>query len=427
MVKFLIQRPVAVITIFSILIVTGMLLLFRIPVSLLPNIDVPQILVKINYPQASASVVEENFTKRARESLAMLRGLKHIESQSSDNLGLISLTFDYSTPMNTAYLSVTEKLDRLAGAMPPTLQRPEVIRLNTSDIPVMRLQVIPSRQADYLSISDFTEKILKRRLEQIEGVSLVDIHGLRKSNIIIRPNRARLLALGLREQDVVTAVRQANREMSSLSVRDGFYRYFVKVNNNLDGADAIARLPIRLENGAVISLDQVANVEESTDTQTGYHFYNGSEALVVAIHKQPDSRMTDVVERVREMTALFTKDYPQARFELTQDQSFLMNAGIDNLYQDLFYGGGLTVLLLFLFLGNWQSPLLMSINIPISLAISVVFFYLFNISFNIISLSGLTLGIGMLIDNSIVVIDSITREEKSWHPRKPVLLRAPTA
>ncbi|MDF2191997.1 efflux RND transporter permease subunit [Paraflavitalea sp. CAU 1676] len=410
MVRYLIQRPIAVLMIFAALLIAGLVVIGKIPVSLLPNVDVPRVMVRVHYPNVSASVMEERVVRPLRESLMNINNLKSIDSRSGNHAGLVYLTFEYGTRMNLAFIEVNEQIDRITASLPRDMQRPQVARINTADIPVIRLQVIPKAGTSIGEVTSLTEKVLKKRLEQLNGVSLVDINGVRKDIIGVIPDGAKLSAVQLTEQDISEAIRNANRELGGLSVTAGQYRYFVKLANRLEDVHTIGQLPITLKDGTVIRLNQVARLEQTSEIPTGYHFYNGKEGLVVTIQKQPDSRMNELVPLVKEAVELFKREYPQVQFELTQDQTFLLDAGIGNLEQDLLYGGILTILLLFLFLGNWASPSLMSISIPLSLIITFIFFYLFGISFNIISLSGLALGIGMLIDNSIVVIDSITRK-----------------
>jgi multidrug efflux pump subunit AcrB len=412
-IRYLIQRPIAVLMTFIALIIAGLVLIHKVPVSLLPNVDVPQIVVRINYPNTSAPVLEQNILRPVREGLVNVNALKNIESRSTNHTGTIFLTFEYGTRMNLAYIEVNEKLDRLTGSLPRDMQRPQVMRINTSDIPVIRIQAVPRQGTSQLELSALTEKVLKKRLEQIEGVSLVDINGSQHGIITVTPDQQTLAALGLNESHITQAIQHANRELGGLSTRQGHYRYFVRLLNELENAQSIGTLPVRMDNGNVIPLNRVATVREEPEHLTGYHLYNGKQGLVITVQKQPASRMNDLVPEIEKAVQQFRKDYPQIDFSVTQDQSFLLDAGISNLQQDLVYAGILTVLLLFMFLGNWASPTLMSISIPLSLIITFVFFYIFDISFNIISLSGLALGIGMLIDNSIVVIDNITRKRRS--------------
>lgn len=412
MVRFLLHRPIAVLMTFIALIIAGLILIKKIPVSLLPNIDVPQIVIKINYPNISAAVLEQNIVQPIRESLVNINNIKNIETRSANHTGLLYLTFEYGTRMNLSFVEVNEKLDRLTSSLPRDMERPQVMRINTSDIPVIHIQVIPKEGSNYLEVSSLTEKVLKKRLEQLDGVSLVDINGKQHNIITVTPDKELLSAVGLDENTIIQTIRNSNKELGGLSVKDGQYRYFVKLMNTLEGEDAIANLPIPLKDGSVILLSKVAKVGHEPERQTGYHLYNGKEGLVITVQKQPDSRMNELVPKVKDIIEIFKADYPQVNFEISQDQTFLLDAGISNLEQDLIYGGILTVLLLFMFLGNIASPTLMSISIPISLIITFIFFYFLGVSFNIISLSGLALGIGMLIDNSIVVIDNITRKRR---------------
>lgn len=397
---------------FIALIITGLILINKVPVSLLPDIDVPQIVIRISYPNTAASILEQNIIRPIRENLVNIDHLEQVESRSANHTGLLYLTFSYGTKMNLAYIAVNERLDQLTSSLPRDMPRPQVVRINTSDIPVIRVQVIPKEGISYPEVSKLAEKVLKKRFEQLEGVSLVDINGIQNDIIYVTPIPGALEALGEDAAIVTRTIQNANRELGGLSTKDGQYRYFIRLSNILQNVAAIEQLPVKLRNGTVMQLKQIAKIEQESEKQTGYHLYNGTEGLAITVQKLPGSRMNEVVPSVLAVVKQFRADYPNIDFFITQDQTFLLDAGISNLEQDLIYGGILTIGLLFLFLGNWASPTLMSISIPLSLIITFIFFYFLGISFNIISLSGLALGIGMLIDNSIVVIDSITRKRR---------------
>lgn len=412
MVKYLLERPIAVFLSFLVCVIFGLFCSFKIPVSLLPAVDVPQIIVKIDYPNTAAAVIEENVTKLVREDLSVLDKVVNIESLSADHTASIKLNFEFGTKMDMAYVEVNEKIDRLLSRLPKEIHRPEVIRLNTSDIPIIRLHLIPKNKEDLLTLSDLSEKIIKKRLEQLNGVSLVDINGQQGSVISIDPDQSYLRAVGLTKSDLVNIVQSANKELGSLTVKDGQYRFFVKMTNGMQTLEQLKALPVRLKNGITATLDKFGSLKLEMIEPQGYHLLNGKRSIVLTVQKQEKARMNELVPKIREAIDVFKKDYPQLDFIITQDQSFLLEQGISNLSQDLWYGGFFCLIILFLFLGNYISPLLMSISIPLSLLMTFVFFYLFRISFNIISLSGLALGIGMLIDNSIVVLDNISRKRR---------------
>lgn len=412
MVKFLIHRPIAVYLSFIGILFFSILAIKQLPVSLLPGIEVPTVVIKVDYPNNPPEIIENSVLKPIRTELNSLNNLKSIESTASSETGLIHLQFDYGTRMDLAYIEINEKVDRLQEVLPRDIDRPRIIRINTSDIPIMRIQVLPKQGADFIGLSELAEKVLKKRLEQIAGVSIVDLNGQRKQYIGIEPNREQLQALNINEGQIEAVLKGANQELGQLSVRDGQYRYFVRMANRLDNLEEIQKLPLTTPDGEVIALERVANVAFKTEKILGYHLFGDREGLVITVHKQSSAKMTELVPLVYEAIELFKTDYPEADFEITQDQSLLLNAGIDNLTSSLVFGGGFAFAVLFLFMGNLRMPLIMGLTLPVSLVVSFLLFYATGLSINIISLSGLALGLGMLIDNAIIVIDNITRKRK---------------
>ncbi len=414
MTRYLLNKPLAVYLIFLIAVVWGSFCFFRIPVSLLPNIEKPTILIKINYPNNSASSLESSATKIIREGVSTVGAIIDVESESFNHFALLTIQYAFGANMSDEFIKVNERIDQLLTDLPNDLPRPQVIRQNVSDVPIVNLQIIPNDEIDIVESSEIARQLIKRRIEKIEGVSLVDINGLKNRSIRIILDKIKLRNLDLDEQNVREIIQSTGAGSGALSVKDGNYSYLVKMVNEVNGIKEIKAIPIRLENNKIISLNDIARVHHVADQEVGKHLYNNKEAIVLAIHKQPDARMNVVIEKIKEEVDLLNNEYTKLKFELTQDQTFLLNAGIENLTQDLLYGGVLCVLLLFLFVNNISSPILMGISIPISLLLTFICFYYFNISFNIISLSGLALGIGMLIDNSIVVIDSISRNYRNY-------------
>nr|WP_315821825.1 efflux RND transporter permease subunit [Paraflavitalea speifideiaquila] len=336
MVKYLIRRPIAVFMSFLVLLMAGILVAGKVPVSLLPNIDVPQMVIRVNYPNASAMVFEQNIVRPIREGLLTMDKLKHIETQSAIHTALLHLHFDYKAKMNLVFVNVNEQLDQLMAAMPRDMPRPQVMRVNTSDIPVVRIQVVPKENTSFTEVSSLVQKTLKKRLEQLEGVSLVDINGLQQVMLAIIPDQEALEALGLTEKDLLQPIQLTNHNLGSLSIKDGQYRYLVKLVNLPENETAISNLPITLKDGTAIPLKRVAKVVQEPETQRGYHLFNGKEALVLTVQKRPGSRMNELVPQIERLINLFRTDYNQVEFSITQDQTFLLDAGIDNLKQDLF-------------------------------------------------------------------------------------------
>ncbi|WP_439488767.1 efflux RND transporter permease subunit [Algoriphagus sp.] len=413
MVRFLLARPIAVFMTFMALMVFSFIVLRTLPISLLPPIDVPQIVVKVNYPNASPEAIEQNVLSRIREGLITLNGLEEMDSKAGSEVGTIRLTFGYSTKMELAYIDVNEKIDRLTNSLPEDLSRPEVIRINTSDIPVARVQVVPKEGIDEIEVSLLAENVLKKRIEQLPGVSLVDINGKKDRIITVKPKEEALSALGMTQENVISAIKSGNQDLPGISVKDGQFRYYLRLATRVDSPKDIESLPVAASSGVIIPLGKLAEVSYETQETLGYHLFGTNEGLVITVHKQASAKMNELIPELKKSLEYFKEDYPQVEFELTQDQSNLLNAAISNLETSLIFGGVFAFAVLFLFMKDYRLPLIIGVSLPSSLLISFLVFYFFDLSINIISLSGLALGIGMLIDNAIIVLDNITRKRES--------------
>lgn len=410
MVRFLLQRPVGVLMTFIALMVFSVIVIRSLPVALLPPIDVPQILVKVQYPNASPEAIEQNVLAPIRESMLTMAGLENIESQAGSETGTIRLTFDFGTKMELAYIEANEKIDRLSNSLPQDLPRPQVLRINTNDIPVIRVQVIPKAGIDLAEISLLTENVLKKRLEQLEGVALVDINGKQEKIISVTPDLPALRALNMTEENLIQAIRFGNEELPGISVEDGQFRFYLRLATRVSSPEDILGLPVRSKDGVTVDLSRVAKVQYETKEPLGFHLFGNQEALVITVHKQATAKMNDLVPQVYAAVDEFRGDYPQVDFDLSQDQSILLKAGISNLQGSLLFGGIFAFAVLFLFMGDYRTPIIIGLSLPISLLISFLVFYAAGISINIISLSGLALGLGMLIDNAIIVLDNIVQK-----------------
>jgi len=414
MLRYLLLRPIAVSVILIAALAISLLVFFQLPVSLLPAIDVPEITIAVRYPNGSPEEIEQNILKPIRESMLTLNGIKTSESLAQNEAGKITLQFDFGTAMDLAYIEANEKIDRLTPLLPPTLERPLVIKSSTADIPILRVQMVPLTDPDLQIASQLANKVLKRRLEQIAGVGIVDLNGTVRSIVRITPNTAVMQSLGLTDKDLITTIANANLELGSVSVKDGNYRYYLKLGARIGRAEDVEELPVLLPNqGAAVLLKQIATATLQPEKQSGFHLFQNQEGIVITIHKQAQARMPELMPKLYAAVEQFKLDYPAYSFHLTQDQSLLLSLSIQNLSQALVWGGAIAFGVLFLFMRGWREPLIMGIVLPLSLLLAFSVFAIFKISFNIISLSGLALGLGMLVDNSIVVIDSIMLKRRT--------------
>lgn len=410
MTRYFIQRPIAVIMTFTALVALSVLAWLNRPVSLLPDIDVPEMAIRIDYANASPEAIENNILKPMRESLSTMQGLATLQSVASNENGLLRLRFDYGQRMDLAFVEVNEKIDRLTDQFPSDMSRPRVIRVNYTDIPIAKIQLIPKEESSMVESSRLAENVIKKRIEQIEGISLVDLNGTVDEEIKIIPDMKALKRAGLELDAITQAIQSANQELGGVEVKDGQYQYYMRMAGRLNGAEDIAEIPIKIKEGKYIPLHQLATIKTAEERVSGFHFYNQSRGIVMNIHKQPQAVMTDLMPEIEKSIEQFKKDYPTLAIAVTQDQSVFLKAGINNLQGSLLFGGLFAFGVLFLFMGSLRLPIIMGISLPLSLILSFLFFDIFDLSINIISLSGLALGLGMLIDNAIIVLENISRK-----------------
>ena len=406
MLRQLIDRPVAVTMILLSLVVLGIVSALHLPVALIPDVRIPQITVQVDAPQMSARQLEESVARPLRASLAQMDGLKDISCLSRDGSTSIRLTLDYGDNVDLRFIEVNEKIDRVMGSL-PGIGRPKVLKASVTDIPAFYLNLTGPEEGDFLALSRFARDVIVRRLEQLDAVAMVDVSGTAESRILIVPDEDLLRQAGLTFGDLERLITQADVRLGSLTIRDGQYRYPVRFQSLAASREDIADLWLNHE-GHLLRLADIASVREEEAPRAGVLTSDGKAAVSLAIIGQRDARMGDLRRSVSALMEELRKDYPQVDFTLTRDQTALLDFSIRNLIQNILVGILLACLVIFLFLRDFRSPVLVAVTIPLSLVLTMLVFRLLGMSLNIISLSGLLLGVGMMTDNTLVLIDNIT-------------------
>lgn len=417
MVKFLINRPIAVLMTTLAMLLLGLVTSGLLPTSLLPDIAIPEINVQLSYPNNTARELETNVVRPLRNQLLQISKLKEVNSESRDGWAQIQLTFNYGTNTDLAFIEVNEKIDAALQFLPRDLERPKAIKASASDIPILNIAVtLAGDYADekFLELSEFTETVLKKRIEQLPDVALADLNGLARPEVVIVPDTKKLQSLGITQEDVSSAIKQNNFELGNLIIQNGIYQYNFKFANPVKSVKDIENIFLNL-NGKLFQIKELAQVILRPEIERGMVYHNGKRAIVLAVIKQSDAQVFHLKESLTALTHSFQNDYSNLQFNILQDQSQLLKISIDNLKQSLVLGSLLAIIIMFFFLKDLQSPLLIAVSIPVSLIVSLLFMYLLGMSINIISLSGLVLGVGMMIDNSIIVIDNINQKLESGH------------
>ena len=420
MLKHIIDRPITVTMGLLSLVILGLVSLKLLPVSLIPDVDIPYITVQVSDASLSAREMDESVVKPLREQLIQVGGLQDIVCESRDGSGTLRLGFNHGADIDYLFIEVNEKIDRAMASLPP-IDRPRVLKADASDVPAFFINVSMRDGRNLTQLSRFCKDVISKRLEQLPEVAMVDLSGAQGEEILILPDEGKLSQAGLSYSAFEAAVSSANIRLGSLSIRDGEYRYNVKFDARAGRAEDLASLWLK-SNGRLFQIKDLADVSLVPARRTGLVRSDGKEAVSLAVIKQRDARMSGLKNAVNTLLESFEEDYPQLSFTVTRDQTELLEYSIRNLIWNIILGVILSCLVIFLFMQDLRSPALVSLTMPSALVLSMLVFYLCGLSLNIISLSGLLVGVGMMVDNTIILIDNITGRWQRGEPLREAVL-----
>lgn len=434
-IRNLINRPIAVSMSLIALVVIGLVSFNYIPISLMPDIDIPQITVQVAYPGASVREVDGKVLKPLKNQLMQVNGLKNIRSEARTDAGSIFMSFEPGSNIDLIFIEVNEKMDRGMNAMPKELDRPKVLKASATDIPAFYLDLILKEESSYTpdslpiagigftQLGDFARSIVSKRIEQLPQTAMVDMSGIVTPELLCIPDYKKMETMGITTFILEEAIKENNVTLGILTVADGLYRYNIHFDSQLTTKEDIENIYIKHDK-RVYQFKDLCEVIERPAKRKGLVRNKKSNAITLAIIKQNDAQMEDLQLSIADLIKDMEKEYPDIRFELTRDQTKLLTYSINNLTNNLLLGALLACLVLFIFMRNIRLPLLIIITIPISLILTLLCFHLLGITLNIISLSGLILGVGMMVDNSIIMIDNIMQKWTAKCSLKEAIVQA---
>ena len=407
MIRKLIKRPVAVSMVLFAVAVLGAVSIKLIPVSLMPDVDIPQITVQVKVEGSSAREMDE-YLQPLRRQLMQIPSLTDIRSQSESGVGIIRLSFDYGADVDFIFVEVNERIDRAMSSLPDGAERPKALKSSATDIPAFFVNMTVRDTSRTMELSRLASSVISKRIEQIPEVAMVDISGLVFPELLIIPDNDRLTAIGVTPERLSEAIEANNIRLGNLSIRDGQYHWNIRFNSEINSKDDIENIRLNI-GGRVYRFSELAEVIEQPASEDCLIRSDGSRAVSMAIIKQSDARMNTLQNELNDRIEEFRDDYPGVEFTVTRDQTELLRYTIENLEQNLYAGIILASIVILLFMRNFRFSMLIIPTIIVSLLTSMLALFLMGISINIISLAGLILSVGMMVDNSIIVIDNITQ------------------
>ncbi len=407
---FHLNRPIAVLMAYAAVLLLGMISLQHLAVDLFPDLNYPKLLIRTRFAEASPQEVQEFVTRPIEEAVMSVSEIKRIISISREGLSLVTLTFYWGTRMDYAALAVREALDEIRPLLPEETERPRVLRVDPSSLPIMQIAV---RGASLQALTDICQQVVRRRLEQIKGVALVTVIGGAEDEIEILVDLPKLTVQGFQIQDVVHVLQSNNVALTGGTIKQGRYRQAIRIDARLRSVEDIGKLALFTpNNGQPVYLRDVASIRRIPAEPVNIIRMNGQPAVGLLITREAGSNTVETARKVQGLLQEINQMYPTLHFDVVTNQATFIQQSIENVFSSLIWGGILAFLVLFLFLKNLWHPLNIGVSIPVSVIATFIAMHFAGVSVNMMSLGGLALGIGMLVDNSIVVLENIFRHRE---------------
>ncbi len=401
-----VHRPVTTTMVMVAVVLFGLVALLRLPVALLPDLSYPSVTIRTDYPDAAPSEVEELITRPVEELVGAVPGVVQVESVSREGLSEVVLDFGWGTNIDRSLDDVREKLDR--AVLPIGAQRPVVLRYDPSQEPILRLALVGGGTARGAELYDHAERHVQRALEKLPGVAAVQLHGGDLEEVRVELDPARMVALRVTADEVAQAIRRDNINRPGGALTDQRSRYLVRTVHEARTPAELAEVIVRSQGGAELRVRELGTVRRVPIERTELALVGDRDAVELAVYREGDANTVAVAREVQAALPNLRLTPGEQVVVLSNQASFIESA-IAEVQSNTLLGGALAVLVLLFFLRDLRATAVIAVSIPISLLATFVPLQMLGVSLNLMSLGGLALGVGMLVDNSIVVLESIAR------------------
>ena len=410
-----VARPVLTSMITLIVVVVGAVALFSLDTDLLPPIELPSLSVQTRYEGANPEVVERLVTEIVEEIVGTVPGVEELSSQSSEGESSVSLRFAWGTDIDTAAIDVRSKLEDELSELPEGVLPPQIRKFDIASFPVVILGV--SSALDPVELTTLVDEQIRPRIARVPGVAQVDPWGEYEREIRVEVNPERLRAFGVGLDEVSAAIQGATLDLPTGSIEEGDREIALRAPSELTSLEELERTVVATRSGAPVRISDLAVVVDTHRRLDRLARINGRLGLRLGVRKQADANTVDVSRGILEAAERINREIPQVEVIAVSDQGDFIERSIANVARSVLYGGVLAILVLLFFLRDLRSTLIIALAIPVSLVATFALIYLADYTLNLMTLGGLALGIGMMVDNSIVVLDNIFRNHRE-HPER---------
>jgi HAE1 family hydrophobic/amphiphilic exporter-1 len=405
-----VARPIFTSMVTLMVVVLGAVSLSHLQIDLLPSIELPTITIRTQYEGADPVVMERLVTQIVEEIVATVPGVEEMTSQSYEGNSSVRVSFGWGTNIDAAALDVQATLEDEISELPDEIVGPRISKFDVDSYPVVLLGV--SSRLDPVELTQIVEDQIRYRFARIPGVAQVDPWGGFTREVRVELDPAKVSALGLPLDDVLNAIRDANLDLPAGKIEQGRYEVTLRAPAEFIDLAQIRNTVIDRRDGALVTLSQIARVKDTYEKLTRIIRVNGERGLRLAIRKQADANTVEVARRVLAEVEALNQTFPQIRIVPVIDQGNFIERAIANVAQSVLYGGSLAILVLLFFLRDLRSTLVISLAIPISVVATFALLYFGGFTLNLMTLGGLALGVGMMVDSSVVVLDNIFRRRQ---------------
>lgn len=407
-----VKRPIATAMFYLVIITVGFVGFRYLPVDLLPNIEFTRLTVWTSYPNVGPEEIETIITDRVENAVASVPNLERVSSRSQDGSSRVSLEFARGVDLSEASNDVRDAMNRVVGSLPPEVDPPRLWKFDPNSFPIVVIAAQSTRHLEELT--RIIERDIAQRFERIPGVGSIDIWGGIYREIRVEVDRDRLKASGLTIQDVSQAISMENSTLPGGNVKQGLSDLYVRTRGEYTDVEQISRTVVRVVNGKPIRVQDVAEVKDGYEDVRSLVELQDIPMLRFFVQKQSGANTVAVAEEVRKEVERINAERADLNLTVVSDQSNFIQQSIDNVQSAALWGSLLALLILYLFLRNGSTTFIISLSIPISVIATFGLLYFSNMTLNQMTFGGLALGIGMIVDNAIVVLENIVRirEEK---------------